>query len=71
LDYNQLREIWLADPRMGRSHTFVYENNRGYGGACLPKDVQSLIVQAKQQDVDISLIEAVRNKNNKLKSEMK
>ena len=29
LNYNQVREIWTADPRIGTSHTFIYKDNRG------------------------------------------
>lgn len=63
IPYNQVREIWIADPRIGSSHTFVYENNRGYGGSCLPKDVSSLINQADKNNVDLKLLKAVALKN--------
>lgn len=63
VDYNLLRELWLADPRMGSSHTFVYENNRGYGGSCLPKDIAALIHQAEEADIDVSLLKSVVSKN--------
>jgi UDPglucose 6-dehydrogenase len=43
VDYNELRELWLLDPRIGRSHTFVYPDDRGYGGTCLPKDARALV----------------------------
>ncbi len=46
VDYNELRELWLLDPRIGRSHTFVFPDDRGYGGACLPKDVKALVNSA-------------------------
>ena len=39
LNYNQVREIWTADPRIGTSHTFIYKDKRGYDGSCLPKDI--------------------------------
>ena len=26
VDYNELRELWLLDPRMGTSHTCVFES---------------------------------------------
>jgi UDPglucose 6-dehydrogenase len=42
VDYNELREAFLADPRMSRSHTYVYRNNRGISGKCLPKDLNNL-----------------------------
>jgi len=41
-DYNELREIFLADPRMSRDFTYVYRNNRGFSGKCLPKDLNNL-----------------------------
>lgn len=63
IDYNELREVWLEDPRMGRSHTFVYEDQRGYGGKCLPKDVSALIGMAEDRDVGVELMRSVQAKN--------
>lgn len=65
LDYNVIREIWIADPRIGSSHTFVYDDKRGWGGSCLPKDISSLIHQAKENKVDVTFLEEMVNKNNK------
>lgn len=47
VDYEELREIWLADERIGRSHTIV-TSERGYRGRCLPKDMASIIHAAKE-----------------------
>jgi len=47
VNYNELREIWLADERIGRSHTIVTEE-RGFRGRCLPKDLASMIREAKR-----------------------
>ena len=66
-DYNKAREVWIADPRIGSSHTFVYKNNRGYGGSCLPKDVASIIYQADKNNIDSTLMKAVVKKNNYLR----
>lgn len=66
-DYNKAREVWIADPRIGSSHTFVYKDNRGYSGSCLPKDVASLINQAKNNGIDSTLMTAVVKKNNYLR----
>ena len=63
-DYNLAREIWVADPRIGTSHTFVYDDNRGYGGSCLPKDMASLVAQSKERDVDCTVLQSVIKKNN-------
>ena len=46
VNYNELREIWLADERIGRSHTIVTEE-RGYRGRCLPKDIAAIIQATK------------------------
>jgi UDPglucose 6-dehydrogenase len=43
VDFNQLRECWLADTRISRDHTFVYPDNRGFSGKCLPKDCSALV----------------------------
>ena len=47
VNYSELREIWLADERIGRSHTIVTEE-RGFRGRCLPKDIASIIHEAKR-----------------------
>lgn len=61
--FSKARELWLADPRMGRSHTFVYKDNRGFGGKCLPKDLNALRNTAKQVGVETHLLNAVAEKN--------
>lgn len=63
IDYNLLRETWLMDPRIGRSHTFVYQDNRGYGGSCLPKDIAAITYQAREIGVETPLLDAVRFTN--------
>lgn len=64
-DYNLAREVWIADPRIGSSHTFVYQDNRGYSGSCLPKDISSIVTQAKELNVDTTLLDGVMAKNTK------
>ena len=63
VDYDQLRETWLLDPRINRSHTFVYPDNRGYGGSCLPKDTNALMYQAARFNVGTPLLSAVDSAN--------
>ena len=63
VNYEQLRETWLLDPRIGRSHTFVYDDNRGYGGSCLPKDMAAIIHQAGEAGVPVPLLRAVESTN--------
>lgn len=67
VNYNLAREIWIADPRIGASHTFVYDDKRGYGGSCLPKDIASIIKQADNTNTDATLLKSVVSKNAKLR----
>lgn len=67
VDWHELRELWLADPRVSRSHTYVYPENRGFGGKCLPKDTANLCAWARENDSPASLIEMVRDYNRGLR----
>jgi len=42
VDFAELRELWLADARVGPSHTLV-TRERGFRGRCLPKDLGALV----------------------------
>ena len=68
VSYTKLRETWLMDERMGRSHTFVYPDARGYAGKCLPKYVDALLVQAENQGVDMNVLRSVKSKNSEYNS---
>lgn len=59
VDYNELRELWLLDPRIGRSHTWVLEDKRGFGGKCLPKDIAAIVKHAAEVGHDPQLLRAV------------
>jgi UDPglucose 6-dehydrogenase len=67
IDYNELRELWLLDPRIGRSHTFVLPFSRGFGGRCLPKDLSAIIASARQAGAKPALLEAVRDVNRSIR----
>jgi UDPglucose 6-dehydrogenase len=68
IDYNELRELWLLDPRIGRSHTFVLPHARGFGGRCLPKDLSAMIESARVSGVTPTLLEAARDANERVRS---
>lgn len=68
IDYNELRELWLLDPRIGRSHTFVLPHNRGFGGRCLPKDLNAVIDTAHRLGVTPRLLEGVRDANSAIRA---
>lgn len=63
VSYDKLRETWLLDPRINRDHTFVYDDNRGYGGSCLPKDMAAIIYQGEQCNVDVDFLKNIRDTN--------
>ena len=63
VDYNELREIWLADPRISRDHTFVYPDARGFSGKCLPKDVAAIIESSRACGYVPRLLDAVMRIN--------
>lgn len=71
LNYDIIRKMWVADPRIGSSHTFVYDDNRGFGGSCFPKDISSLQMQGEQIGSDMTLITAVIEKNNIIRENKK
>ena len=49
VDFHKLRELWLADTRISRDHTFVYPENRGFSGKCLPKDCNAIVKSSEQR----------------------
>ncbi|MGE3180534.1 MAG: hypothetical protein AB7N71_02810 [Phycisphaerae bacterium] len=49
VDFNMLREVWLADTRISRDHTFVYPENRGFSGKCLPKDCNAIVQSCQER----------------------
>lgn len=67
VDWHRLRELWLLDPRVGRSHTAVFPDRPGYGGKCLPKDLSAFIHEAENVDLHPTLLKAVRATNERLR----
>ena len=66
-DYNIVRELWLMDPRMNRSHTFVYEDQPFYETICLDKDVPALVAFAENAGYDPMLIKQIIASNERFK----
>ena len=67
INYDLVKESAGADPRIGYSHFDIFfDGYRGYGGACLPKDIRALIDLGKKHVGDFSLLEVVDRINNDL-----
>ncbi len=45
INYEELRELFILDPRVNPSHTFVYKDKPYWDSHCLNKDVQSIANQ--------------------------
>lgn len=71
IDYDKLIEYATKDKRLGTSHWAVpgHDGKVGYGGTCLPKDLNALITVAKNLGVKPSVMEAVWEKNLELRPE--
>lgn len=64
VDYNELATLIKLDPRIGESHMQVPgpDGNRGFAGACFPKDTAALAHYAHKVGEDLSILEqAIRS----------
>lgn len=73
--YNMIVNAVGRDPRVGIGHTRVpgYDLKRGYGGACLPKDIQAFLKFSVGKDqygntISFDLLEKVIDVNNRYRS---
>jgi len=70
VDYNKLRECFLADPRMSRHFTYVYKDNRGFSGKCLPKDLNNLAYFYRNNTaINANMIEFLLRQNAKMRKD--
>jgi len=63
-DVSQVRMGLGSDPRIGSSFLFA---GAGYGGSCFPKDVRALIRTGQDVGVDLGILEAVHEVNERQK----
>jgi nucleotide sugar dehydrogenase len=68
-DWHTVREGWLLDPRIGRSHSAVFEAARGFGGRCLVKDLHAIVAAATSAGYEPGLLEAVLHQNEVFRTE--
>jgi UDPglucose 6-dehydrogenase len=66
VDYEEVRQLFVLDERVGESHTAVHEE-RGFGGRCLPKDLSSILAWARGR-ADATLLAAVMDYNERLRA---
>ncbi|MGH2600563.1 MAG: hypothetical protein ACRDJ9_14405, partial [Dehalococcoidia bacterium] len=62
VDYETVRRLWLLDHRINPSHTQVTPE-RGYGGRCLPKDVDAVCRTGRETGTPLEIMETVQRMN--------
>ena len=67
IDYEETIKLATTDKRLGDSHWQVPgpDGQRGFGGACFPKDVNAMIYEFA--DLDCTMLNATWNKNLKVR----
>jgi len=68
-NWNSVREGWLLDERIGRSHSLCFENERGFGGKCLPKDTLAISAFMHSAGLNPMVTDAVIEYNKTLRPE--
>ena len=71
IDYDKVVEYARLDERLGSSHWSVPgpDGKKGYGGHCLPKDLNSLMFLAKELGIDPKVMSGVWAKNLEVRPE--
>ena len=69
MDYQNVLNGVTADHRIGTSHTQVpgIDNDRGFGGTCFPKDLNSLIYQLDSLGIDSSMFKEIWKYNKSIR----
>ena len=63
VSYQVLRDLWLEDPRVSRSHTFVYPDHPGWDSHCLNKDIPAIIQACQSSGYEPEFLQAMMENN--------
>ena len=66
VNYEDVKKMVVSDKRIGSSHLDITKE-RGFGGKCFPKDLIAFLALFKELQIDNSLLEAVHDKNNRIR----
>ena len=67
VDYVNWRELFLADPRINPSHTFVYPDRPYFDSHCLNKDIPAIIKAAEKAGYSPLLLRSIEEYNQRHK----
>lgn len=67
--FNDVREGIVLDPRMSRTHSNVYPDNRGWSGKCLPKDMNALAYKMRKMKKPLITLEQAIVKNAEIRKD--
>jgi UDPglucose 6-dehydrogenase len=70
-DWNDVVEGFVADPRIGNSHTSVpgHDGKRGFGGTCFPKDINAIIEFSQERGIQMNTLEGAWETNLRVRPE--
>jgi len=69
IDYNELKNMFLSDYRIGNSHVDVpgYDGHRGFGKKCFPKDIKAFVNWAKEKNLSLEMCETADKVNERIR----
>jgi UDPglucose 6-dehydrogenase len=68
-DWHTVREGWLLDPRVEAMHTAAFEDQPGFDGKCLPKDLAAIVAAAAAHGYDAALLAEVLASNARIRGD--
>ena len=68
-DWYKVWSAWGLDPKMPTFYTAVFPEDRGFGGTCLPKDINALAAAAKEAGYDAPFVNAVLRSNEQFRGD--
>jgi len=66
--YNKVREGFILDERLGRMFTSVFVDKRGFGGKCLPKDINGIVSASTKAGYEPKFLKEILSTNERLKT---
>ncbi len=68
-NFETLRNGLTLDPRLNRTHSNVYRDNRGWAGKCLSKDMPALAFKMRELGSPLETLEFMIEQNAKIRKE--